>query len=394
MKREKVKEILISELKYLQYLKLLHNVYITPMQQDIENSSKPLIDKSVFNSIFFNISTIQIHTQTFYEQLKEECTKNSQVNVGKFLSSIAPSFNIYVPYLCNFDIALDAFNSWYKSNKVMALVENLQLVDKVKPHSPRKRFLSRGFSGDSASKQSRRSSLGASSKETTPPKMSVQRYPPIPFFLELPQKRLIEYQQLFSSLSDYTDQISQPEEYEQLKSAVDTLKSIQKRIDDKKDETMQRMKMVHVYEQVSNIPFELLSPTRFYIREGELLEILASKSPKNKFKSVEKCYWFLFSDMLIKTKLNSRRILVFKKCFPLDDICTVEKFLLDLPKLGISNKNFSFKLVTSEGTLFLSSSSEFIRMSWMDDLKKVFEWKTKDKVLVEGNLISTIPDLV
>eukprot|EP01091_Cochliopodium_minus_P011982 TRINITY_DN3530_c0_g1_i1.p1 TRINITY_DN3530_c0_g1~~TRINITY_DN3530_c0_g1_i1.p1 ORF type:complete len:748 (-),score=181.80 TRINITY_DN3530_c0_g1_i1:683-2926(-) len=126
----------------------------------------------------------------------------------------------------------------------------------------------------------------------------------IDVFLDLPSKRIPQYEVLLDTILRYTPN-SHPD-FENLTKALKIIKQINDVISEKRREEENKIRLEEISKCIiSKTPLDLIKPNRILIREGPMSDILKSKSIFNSSKK-QVYYYFMFSDIMVKTRPETK----------------------------------------------------------------------------------------
>lgn len=181
----------------------------------------------------------------------------------------------------------------------------------------------------------------------------------------MPVQRLPRYEMLLRALLKLTE--PHHPDYNNLEIAVQKVKAINDHVNLKKKEAENRALVYGVQERIHGFN-NLVQPSRLFIREGDL-QFSNYANPK-KTKKRDTFHFFLFNDLLLKTKLNKKNFFDVKDSFELTKYSFRD--VTYSPFMGNAER-FCFRLVlqTDErtGVSFYASSAEE-KAQWAVDLEE------------------------
>lgn len=225
-----VKEILTTEITYVEKLGLLDDVFF--FRLDNECRAKGAIPKEALLEIFSNIKAIhQLHRDFVLPKLEERMTTwHEMPRVGDIFNFLAPFLRMYAEYVKNFDQAMSSLKKWKsKSQKLAAVITEIQEMKECNCLTLEHHMLG-----------------------------PVQR---------VPRYRLL--------LTDYVSKLPEDsEDLEESKKALEIITSAAKHANDSLKKTERFHKMLEMQEKFPE-GVSIITPSREFIAEGELVKISA-----------------------------------------------------------------------------------------------------------------------
>ena len=185
-------------------------------------------------------------------------------------------------------------------------------------------------------------------------------------FLELPSKRMPHYEVLLDSLLRYTP--DNHADHSNLRKALKIIKQINDEINEKKREEENKVRLDEVQRCiVSKTPMDLVKPSRLLLREGPLNDASSKRGIFSKKKQT--FYYFMFNDLIVKTKPESK---AKRRAFHFVEFIYFEKIkICDVPDSNDSLNTFQLVCEESGGLKKVHNCvclSEEEKKSWMNDL--------------------------
>jgi hypothetical protein len=316
-----LKEMLDTETTYFTQLKTLDFNFIAPLK---EQDSILFRDAQV-NSMFSALPSILSLSKDLVGTMRNRITAGADadtITIGDVFVRFGPAFKMYQVYINNYDTAMPQL----------------------------------------------RAIIDASSELTQFTKQFCQSagQQDISFFLILPIQRLPRYELLLREILKLTPPTAA--EYSQLEQAIATMKVTNNSINQKKKEDQNWRKILAIQSAIiTPKPLHLVEPGRMYIREGVMDELVGKKKRKG-------FYYFLFSDILIKTKVDKKH--KKEEQYQYKYIATIPLNRVTLQDIVLSDSELlnMFKLVANEEeTYIFNCMSEDEKHSWMKDIEDAIQ---------------------
>ncbi|NXX83447.1 ARG39 factor, partial [Urocolius indicus] len=300
------KELLESEHKYLEQLDFVITFFVTILK------AKGTLKPAVLETIFGPLEPIFLTSQVLSRQLERG-------NLGLGLETFCQNVEFYGHYAENLEQANKTLKEQLRKNKAFRRFKKLQ---ETRPQFQGKKLED---------------------------------------LLPLPLQRLHEYKHFLRDLLENTSPNSA--EYQKLAKAVKSVSEVSQWVRDITDKRENSVQLLRVQKLLKGRKTQVLTPGRWYIREGWLL-VVPSKGGELKRRM-----FFLFSDILIATKpchplhpLNSNK-LACQAVYPLHQ-CVVDKvFGHTQSQGGLLSLSFPHK------TLLLMSTDQQDINDWYQSLK-------------------------
>ena len=250
--REKIiNEIIDTEEKFVADLTLLQHLFRNPIRAQVIEEGRPggILSKSQFISIFSNSETILYLNAQFLLELKNRRNKwePSNSTVGDLFLSYAPLFKLYGEFCANLPMAFATLK--HLKSAAPQFLAVLQLIERL-PDLRRLQLES---------------------------------------FLSLPMQRVPRYVLFLETLNKHTD-AAHPDK-SLVAQALIKMRLIASEINQSVDTLEKSHKLMEIKLSVSGVPFELLVPSRHFVRSGVFSKITS--------KFVLQDHYYLFSDLLM-----------------------------------------------------------------------------------------------
>eukprot|EP01091_Cochliopodium_minus_P012611 TRINITY_DN3854_c0_g1_i2.p1 TRINITY_DN3854_c0_g1~~TRINITY_DN3854_c0_g1_i2.p1 ORF type:complete len:459 (-),score=123.26 TRINITY_DN3854_c0_g1_i2:940-2316(-) len=255
-----IKEIYSSQEAYLSNLKVIYEKYIVPLQ-DLSQKPSTNISEQDINMIFGSLETVYMLNNSVLQEYKQRIyDRFLSPNVGDIFAKMGPIFLLYEQY------SKDYFEAVYYLKRLQKTKIHLFTV------------LQR---------------LQSESKSTT-----------LLSLLELPCKRLFHYKTLMTELlkctsEEHLDYIFLKDAISKVDVAIEGVKVYQLTA---KDSQVVR----DIEERIEELPTNIIPlgiPGRVFLEQTEMYQIEDPKKPKSR----SKYHFFLFNDLLIKTKFDKKK---------------------------------------------------------------------------------------
>eukprot|EP01104_Vermistella_antarctica_P008148 TRINITY_DN2036_c0_g3_i1.p1 TRINITY_DN2036_c0_g3~~TRINITY_DN2036_c0_g3_i1.p1 ORF type:complete len:1016 (+),score=234.59 TRINITY_DN2036_c0_g3_i1:148-3195(+) len=241
------KEILKTELHYVNALRDLKKNYIDPLNAADDRIASKKDINMVFSSI---LSILSCNEQLLVDLQKAHAQYKTGTSIGEVFKKFAPYLNMYTAFTNNFEASRECLLSMQKRQNFAAFVTRLE-----------------------------RESRSTQTLES---------------YLILPVQRIPRYVMLLKDLLKYTDEIHT--EFQPLQEAYEQIAKVATHLNETKRNSENASKVVTLQEVIvtrDGKPSKLVEPGRLWVRDGVLYQ-------KSDFKIV-KYYAFLFNDFLIFT---------------------------------------------------------------------------------------------
>jgi len=263
MRKNTLKELMDTETIYFTHLKTLMYNFVQPLKEvDLKGADKEALLVPLLSSL---APLIQL-TKEIMKGIQAQFMASSEVEnledvdqleatqIGQVFAQWAPTFKMYQSYINGYERMVGTFHKLSKESKIFR-----EFCKKV---------------AEEANQQD------------------------ISFFLILPVQRLPRYEMLLKEIMKYTLETDPDHQY--LKVAVEKIKEVNDLINAKKKQDEMKEKSMQIQQSInfshSNEQIAILQPGRRFVKEGDL------ESLHKKKRRV--CHCFLFTDILIKTKLS------------------------------------------------------------------------------------------
>ncbi|KAF2069888.1 hypothetical protein CYY_008798 [Polysphondylium violaceum] len=316
-----IKEIISTELDYINDLDTIINVFCKPIKEFISNEESA--------NIFSNIEQILSVSRELYEKLTD-----SSFTIGQIFSSIADSLGVYSVY-CNYhQKSLDCLNTLLKMPNVEQFCNEMNNKNELR-------------------------GMGLNS------------------FLIKPVQRICKYPLLLKELLKAT-----PEDhldYKELILAVEKIEKIVNTINTQKKEmeTWQRtMQLIQSLKGAENL--SLLAANRHLICEGQIHMVFGfSENSEKKYSSLKfkKGVYFLFNDLFLFTKQKGTTYKLVIS-IPLETIlvhsnlCVVDKQLFSMVEIGTGGRKWTFCPVSKNQNIVFTIQ-KLIEKAWEDKYQAI-----------------------
>eukprot|EP01087_Luapelamoeba_hula_P009341 TRINITY_DN2409_c1_g1_i1.p1 TRINITY_DN2409_c1_g1~~TRINITY_DN2409_c1_g1_i1.p1 ORF type:complete len:500 (+),score=101.11 TRINITY_DN2409_c1_g1_i1:8-1507(+) len=317
MRANVIKELTETEVTYYTHLKTLLFSFVEPLKTKKFSISDPLI-VTLFSFLppIANLTKEIVHgLQT---KTREAAGGEKPVDIGDIFLHLAPVLKMYENYLNNYDSAIQKFKEIQG--------ESSQLDNFVK------KFCEETGQQD------------------------------VTFYFIMPIQRLPRYEMLLREILKYTDE-AHPD-HSNLQVALEKIKLINDFLNDQKREDDNRRKINELQNNLitgAGTPMALFQQGRYYLREG-LLEFRDKKRKKKEFH-----YFFLLSDILLRTKPGRNSLYHWKQTILLKEVV-----LTDLPpndKEGTLSFELTEKTEQKYALVFLFRL-ESEKQQWLSAIQK------------------------
>jgi len=316
-----IREIISTELDYINDLEIIINVFCLPIKELITNEESA--------NIFSNIEQILLVSKELYEQLT-----TSSNTIGQIFSSIADSLSVYAVY-CNYhQKSLDCLNTLLKMPNVEQFCNEMNNKNELR-------------------------GMGLNS------------------FLIKPVQRICKYPLLLKELLkatpddhlDYKELIIAVEKIEKIVNTINTQK--------KEMETWQRtMQLIQSLKGAENL--SLLAANRHLICEGQIHMVVGfSENSEKKYSSLKfkKGVYFLFNDLFLFTKQKGTTYKLVIS-IPLEtilvhsNVCVVDKQLFSMVEIGTGGRKWTFCPVSKNQNIVFTIQ-KLIEKAWEDKYQAI-----------------------
>ncbi|GAM23427.1 hypothetical protein SAMD00019534_066020 [Acytostelium subglobosum LB1] len=254
MRNKVINELINTEKDYVDDLDLIINVIMMPLRDN-----KILSDKDI-NIIFSNIQVLLGVNQAMLENLVKTAKVNDGISMGPCFNLLADFLKVYSTYCSNHQNSTQ------------------HLAACIKKHAHFKQYLEE--------------------KQALPECRMIH----LESMLIKPIQRLCKYPLLLRELIKNSDK-SHPD-IPSLNDAYAKIEAVVASINEDKRRADAQQKMFQIHEQLeSTEKFELLSPTRYFIREDTIKELTDERD-----KISGKCTYYLFNDIIMRTKKEKKSI--------------------------------------------------------------------------------------
>jgi hypothetical protein len=297
-KRERIAlEILETEKSYVEHLKTLCDVYISPLQEAAKNSESKILSQEEINSIFSNLFTLcalnRMFLDALIQRLESQLWNDNETRVGDVFVKFGHFFKMYKIYVFQHEHADKSLQEYSGRSKFKKFIEKTEKTNRA---------------------QTLRSYLI----------MPIQRIPRYKLLLE----RLIEH--------------TKPEhpDFDSLKSALALVTEVATNIN---ESAKFQMKLDEIAKLQSKFKGEvnILKPGRTLIKEGTL------------YKGGYPYFCFLFDDLILFCKKNfsgnytvSEQFELFAKEYEFEEINSEDS--TNAFKINFSSSSIKFEAQNSE----------------------------------------------
>lgn len=305
-KKERIcREILETEKSYVESLLIVQNYY----ENALREASPPIISPAEIDMIFSNIRHLSKYNQVLLTELKKKADP-----IGKIFALVTPFFKQYAEYSRNYNSSLEILKRLKRDN---AAFRNF-LEKQGKDHSEHKQVLDL-----------------------------------LDSYLIRPIQRIPRYSLLLQDLINNSEEADP--DLPNLKKAHDLMKDVGQAINESIKINENFTKVIAIQESLvfpKGVQIvELVSPSRIFIREGEVHDVRAKRAH----------FLFLFNDCLV---ITAKRLMSssYYFCERLD-LVSVSAYFKDA-------KPTKFKLSTPTGDITFTSNDS---KGWADTLNKMKE---------------------
>lgn len=306
-------ELLETEKKYVEDLKLVRELFIAPLR------GKSFMKEADIRAVFGNLEELIKLNELILEELKQNITSSSSVRmrVGDIFLRTAPFLKSYMPYCSNYQSALQALSKLQRKN------DKFNAVVKTAQENPRCNGLT------------------------------------LVSFLITPVQRIPRYELLLRELLKATHPTIP--DHDDVVKALAKIKEIAAFVNEG-IRSMERMsKVLQVQNQVSHFPeASLVQPSRLYVREGVFVEKLPKEDPHS-------VYLFLFNDVLLCTVKTRFAFSEYKYKYMLS--------LKDMTVTQANDDHIdnAFCLQTEKETIIFGAETPEQKLEWLADLQQYIQ---------------------
>ncbi|CAI2161420.1 7628_t:CDS:2 [Funneliformis geosporum] len=259
-----VKEVLTTERTYVDGLRKLVNVFLSPLRENYQRSinkilsTKPVATNDEISAIFGNIEQLLTLHEQLLKSLEERNRNWSPTQrISDIFLQTAPYLKMYIIYLKSFPQAITTMERLNKESKDF------------------KKFLQQC---------QQKPELGG-----------------LPFnsFLSLPIQRIPRYKLLTEALLKHTKE-SHPD-YQNLKKCVAQISAIAEEVNEKIRDAENQQKVLEIQATVTNLPKNIVDPARRFIYNGNLYKVTPRQTNNKPFFTATQDLraHFLFNDLLL-----------------------------------------------------------------------------------------------
>eukprot|EP01102_Stenamoeba_stenopodia_P000594 TRINITY_DN10579_c0_g1_i1.p1 TRINITY_DN10579_c0_g1~~TRINITY_DN10579_c0_g1_i1.p1 ORF type:complete len:565 (+),score=123.64 TRINITY_DN10579_c0_g1_i1:137-1831(+) len=314
-----VVELIDTEIAYVNDLRVLVTFYMKPLRR------KKLLTEEQIVSLFSNVELL-LHVNEELLQNLEECREDPLSLVGAVFLKMADFLKSYNTYSVNHEKAQKLYDKLVK--------ENVEVSDFLEKQRKRPEVKSLGIEA----------------------------------YLIKPIQRLCRYPLLLREVivntpADHPDS-------ENLKKAQAKISEVVSAVNNASKLQENLAKILDIQNSIEGFSEDLVTPSRRFIREGNLILSFKAKGKGRK----RRCY--LFNDLILYAKLrNKSKTLVYGGKFPLEVTRVVD--CSDTPDM----KNF-FELLerSSNASCYLSASTYEEKKEWMRAIKSIIKEYQKKEV--------------
>jgi len=339
-----VKEIIETELKYVEELRILVECFMCPIRtylnellvqheenpDDSEESIQVYLNEH--NTIFSNVEQLCAFNEVFLKDIKSSFDVNRGNNIGHVFAHASAFFKMYSTYTSNYSNAEKTVKKWLTTSpRLGAFIRAVELQKKT-----------HGLQ--------------------------------LASYLIMPVQRIPRYKMLLNELVKLTPVTHR--DYHKLTEAVSTISHVATSLNDDMKQLEQRRETVAICEQFEDMT--IMSPSRLFLKEGDLMKVC--QHGKKIFKFV------LFNDFLMygqddilhkKTSTGKRKHKIHRKFY----LC--ELFIVrDVPNLPDG-----FMLVSHQKSFYVDCGSVAEKMVWIKELESAFEG-LRNKMVTESMRLS------
>eukprot|EP01114_Cavostelium_apophysatum_P005323 TRINITY_DN1615_c1_g2_i1.p1 TRINITY_DN1615_c1_g2~~TRINITY_DN1615_c1_g2_i1.p1 ORF type:complete len:637 (-),score=180.86 TRINITY_DN1615_c1_g2_i1:36-1946(-) len=324
MRNKVINEVIGTERQYVDDLETILNVFLNPLK------SANLIPKDSVGAIFSNVELLVGVNRVLCEDLEEQARKYGGDKIGSSFIKLADYLKMYSVYCSNQKVSLDTIEMW--STKKPQFKELLQQCE--------------------AHPKCKGLNLGS--------------------FLIKPIQRICKYPLLLRELIKHTE--GDNRDSQNLKIAAEKIEEVVGTINERKRQDENNAKILELQNTHENgEKLNLVSPGRKYIREGIIGELKDYGSAKG--TRITEAKYFLFNDLLIRSKPSRGGKLVCKLMIPIEHLL-IEDFE-EGPSSVLGNVfEVTHKEKNSKHTLFASNKDE--KNSWLDALRQLLPKTSQD----------------
>ncbi|XP_046840202.1 FYVE, RhoGEF and PH domain-containing protein 4-like isoform X2 [Xenia sp. Carnegie-2017] len=306
------KEILTTEITYVKTLKLLDEGFHAKLERE------GLIPKEALLDVFSNISAInQFHSKFLLPKLEERMANwITSPKLGDIFIFLAPFLKMYAEYVKNFDQAMTSLSKWKtKSPKFSGVIQDLQKSEKDCNN------------------------------------LSLEHH------MLAPVQRVPRYKLL---LTDYVSKLpNDSPDLEESKKSLEIISAAANHANESMKKTERFTKMLEIQEKFSE---SIITPSREFIMEGELIKISARNA------QVMTRILVLFNDSLYYcTKVPATGKYKLRTCIEL--IVTY----IDEPDEDIENRDLVFRVRSKNKIIDFQATSVEQKEKWIMAIKESIE---------------------
>eukprot|EP00808_Paulinella_micropora_P015437 g60253.t1 len=320
-------EIVATEKTYVEQLRAIKDLYVTPLQKELaENPKKPILSKEEVDVLFRNVVSIQDLHQKFLKELEKTAKHfGPETKLSPLFIDFSPYFKTYTFFVNRHDDAVSVLTDILQSKA--SQYSRFQKLERSATQHP----YSKG--------------LGLASLLITP----VQRVPRYRLLLTEFQKATEE------SHADYMG-ISQ---------ALDLVSTVALHINQELHASANRQLFLSIQEELGlTAKQSLLTPSRRFIRKGKIMRVCR--------RAHKEFVFYLFSDLLLYAQplANGWKNQVHRK-IPIDPASFAVKDLED----GSRGRRtiYRFQIQSSQKSFILYLPSQTEKLSWLQDIQLQIE---------------------